>query len=891
MALTWLLAPALLALLLLVLLLFATGQSLRRIERRVGGLERELARLRATPLAPLPVADPASTLPTAMAVPAAQPVRQDNAPAAPRRPDLAGRAGLAIKGWFSTGNVPVKVGMLVLLAGVAALLKYASDQGWLNAPIEWRLAGVAAVALAGLAFGWRERGARREFALALQGGAIGVLLLTVFAAARLYGLLPLTAAFALSVVLVAGLGLLAVLQDALALAVLGLLAGFMAPIWLNSGSGSHVVLFSWYALLNAAVFAIAWVRAWALLNLLGFVFTWGIGTIWGVLEYRPAQFWSTEPFLLLFFAFYLLLPILHARRYVGPGAARIDGWLLFGTPLAAFTLQAALLVTRDPDASRLPLAGCALGLAAIYAVLAAGLRRRADAHDDAQRSGRDQALLDAWALLAVAFATLAVPLAFSARVTASTFALEGAALLWLGLRQGSRFAAWAGLALQAAAAIAFALGIGAPGGWLPGGGGADLPMPAHALANPTFMGALVLAVAGFASAWSLYASSDRRRAIGAYLWALLWWSGNALHEIDRFVPVASQPDALLAGAALTGWLAAEVFRRRPAAALAWTTLAAQALAVALAFTQTRAHLQPFGGYGAWSWAAFLLLGVRSLLCLSAATGRGDIGTRARQVAAWTLFVWWLAWPTALMLAAVHLAQRAGLDDGWQRAGTLLPWLLLALAALQRWRWLAWPFGERCAAQRLPLLGTCFGVLALGWLAALASSGASAPLPWLALLNPLDLVQLAVLAAAARWLWSGSTPAPAALRRTRSGTLAAAGFLFITIVTLRAVHQWGGLRWDIDLFDASLAQASLTVVWSVAGVAAWVTGSRRGQRAWWLAGAVLMGIVLAKLVLIDRAHLGNLLGIGSFIAFGLLCTLVGYIAPAPPRQPAPPGVSA
>ena len=32
--------------------------------------------------------------------------------------------------------------MLVLLAGVAALLKYASDQGWLNLPIELRLAGV-----------------------------------------------------------------------------------------------------------------------------------------------------------------------------------------------------------------------------------------------------------------------------------------------------------------------------------------------------------------------------------------------------------------------------------------------------------------------------------------------------------------------------------------------------------------------------------------------------------------------------------------------------------------------------------------------------------------------------------------------------------------------------
>ena len=92
-----------------------------------------------------------------------------------------------------------------------------------------------------------------------------------------------------------------------------------------------------------------------------------------------------------------------------------------------------------------------------------------------------------------------------------------------------------------------------------------------------------------------------------------------------------------------------------------------------------------------------------------------------------------------------------------------------------------------------------------------------------------------------------------------------------------------MPWRIDLFDFSLTQTSLTVVWSMAGVAGWIIGSRRGQRALWLAGAVLMGVVLAKLVLVDRQHLGNLLGIGSFIAFGLLCTLVGYIAPAPPRE--------
>jgi uncharacterized membrane protein len=72
-------------------------------------------------------------------------------PRPPSRPDPLELATRAIRRWFTEGNVPVKVGVLVLFAGVAALLKYASDQGWMTLPIELRLAGIALAAPAGLA--------------------------------------------------------------------------------------------------------------------------------------------------------------------------------------------------------------------------------------------------------------------------------------------------------------------------------------------------------------------------------------------------------------------------------------------------------------------------------------------------------------------------------------------------------------------------------------------------------------------------------------------------------------------------------------------------------------------------------------------------------------------
>jgi uncharacterized membrane protein len=755
----------------------------------------------------------------------------------------------ALRHWFTVGNVPVKIGMLVLLAGVAALLKYASDQGWLHAPIEFRLTGIALAALAGLVFGWRQRGDKPAFALALQGGAIGVLLLTIFAAFKLYALLPAGAAFALSVVLIAGLCVLAVLQDSRTLAVLGVLAGFLAPIWLSTGSGSHVALFSYYAVLNAAVLAIAWVKPWRVLNLIGFVFTWGIGTVWGVLQYDASKLRSTEPFLLLFFAFYLLLPILYARRRAASRRDLIDGCLVFGTPLIAFSLQAGLLHGDAFADSRLPLAFCALGLAALYAAFAWALRRRAGY----------AALGQCHAILAVGFATLAVPLALSAQATAAVFALEGAGLVWLGLQQDRRLPQWTGAALQLLAAIAFASTR------------AYIAVNDQAIANASCMGGLLLALAGFASAWSYRRHQRMPLATAYYLWALLWWCSTAGNEVDRFVEIGARPDVLLAFAAITGWLAAEAHRRLPTAALALTTLAGFVIAIPLAFAQMDAHASPFAANGSWAWLLFALFGVRALVCLRA---------NADRFAVWAQFAWWLVWPTTLSLLAWHVCDRFDLADGWLRGLSVLPWLAMAAVSLFRWPWLAAPQGERFDDYRTPLQATYFFALALWWLSALFDAGSAAPLPWLPAVNPIELAQLAVLALLACWAWSPN--APGALQRLRVGVLAGAGFALATCMTLRAVHQWGGVEWNGALTSTSLAQTSLTVVWSVLGVIAWISGSRRGQRSVWLAGAVLMGVVLAKLVLVDRQHLGNLLGIGSFIAYGLLCTLVGYFAPAPPR---------
>lgn len=766
----------------------------------------------------------------------------------PPQPDWFDRTVAHVKRWFTTGNVPVKVGMVVLLAGVAALLRYASDQGWLRLPIEFRLAGVAAAALAGLVFGWRTRERQRSFALAVQGGAIGILLLVTFAASKRYDLLGAGPAFAISVLLIAGMAVMAVLQESRTLAILGVLAGFLAPLWLSTGGGSHVALFSYYAALNAGIFAIAWVRPWRILNLLGFVFTFGIGTLWGVLEYRPEHFASTEPFLLLFFGFYLLLPLLYARRAQTAGGARIDGSLLFGTPLIAFALQAGML-----PGQRMTLALFALGLAALYAVLAKLLLSQS----------RMALLARGYAVLAVGFATLAVPLALSAQATASVFALEGAGLVWLGFTQARRLPRWTGLALQLAAAVALtAVGWGASGH-------ADGALP---FANAGFTSTLLVACGGFAVAWLYRRHASNGMAVAAYSWGMFWWLLAFLQEIATFADPSDRLhwNLLLVGA--TGWLAAEWHRRAPARALAITTLMALLLAFPLAFAQWSADGQPFAGLGIWVWPLFAALAARALADLRNAPGRA---------AGLAQLAWWLLWPTVLSLLAAFLGDRFALADGWVGMLLALPWLLLAALSLRRMAWLEQPLGTGFAPFLPALRLLTFIALGLWWVCLLFYPGHSAPLPWIVVFNPLDLAQLAVLLLLALWLRDG--------RVAGAGTalpvvwLALAGLVLVSVITLRAVSQWGGIAWDGELLGTGLSQTSLTVVWSLLGVAGWISGSRRGHWALWLAGALLMGVVLLKLLLVDRGNLGDLLGIGAFLAYGLLCTLVGWLAPVPPRR--------
>jgi uncharacterized membrane protein len=63
----------------------------------------------------------------------------------------------------------------------------------------------------------------------------------------------------------------------------------------------------------------------------------------------------------------------------------------------------------------------------------------------------------------------------------------------------------------------------------------------------------------------------------------------------------------------------------------------------------------------------------------------------------------------------------------------------------------------------------------------------------------------------------------------------------------------------------------------------VLATRRAARALWIVGATLLGIVVAKLFLVDLSNTGTVERVVSFIGVGILVIVVGYFAPVPPRS--------
>lgn len=786
---------------------------------------------------------------------ALQSEKRTGAGAADRTPSPAMRVTETMGAWFTSGNVPVKVGVVLCLFGVAFFIREAIDRQLFDLPIEFRLGGVALFGLGLLVVGWRLRERRRGYALSLQGGGVAVLYLTAFAAFAMYGLLPAAAAFAfLLIVTVAG-GTLAVLQNSRALAVLGIVGGFMAPVLASSGSSDHVVLFSYYAILNVAVVGVAWFKAWRSLNLLGFFFTFGIGSLWGYQGYQPEHFATTEPFLILFVVMYTLIPVFFSHRQDAPNLRGfVDGTLVFGTPIVGFGLQTSLVGDIEYG-----LAISAIALAGLYVSISTFIHHRA----------KDlRVMMEAFFGLAIVFLAIAVPLALDARWTSVAWALQGAAMIWLSCRQQRRLALLGGLVLQLLAGVTFLVQSGTDS--------ADT----FPLLNAWFLGAALIALAGWSSGWWLDRSENpafTKERLAPVKWLLLgwstaWWLWAGFAEIVRFFAIQQVLAAGLVFVAVTAGAAGLAAGR-----LNWPRLNSVGLVLMptmvvalLVSLPDRPH--PFANHGWLAWPIAVAVHYAFL--------RFREDQFSRLVPALHTGAYWIAAGLIALEAGWFVDQWT--DGIWPLAASIAVVAAFLLGTLRAREAVPWPLADHWPAYS----GVCAGGVALAVTAAvlvsnLVSSGDPAPLPYLPILNPLMLTSLFSLFVVWRWQLEGEwwrygdrSPFPVA---------ALVGLYLLTMAVARAVHHWAGVPFSLEaLAESVVLQSSLSIAWSVIALLGMVLGARARRREIWIGGAALMTVVVIKLFLVELDNTGTFGRVVSFLGVGVLLLIVGYYAPVPPR---------
>jgi uncharacterized membrane protein len=208
--------------------------------------------------------------------------------AQPRVPSA--RPRLTSEQWIGQ-RVFLAIGVTALLVAAGYLLKLSFERNWIT-PTMRCAGGVAAGVLTG-AIGWRLHQRYRTYGAALVGAGAGIIYLSVWAASRLYGVLPSSAGIVGLALVSIALAMIAYAIDVEALGATAALGAFFAPVLLGSNRSNADLLLLYLASMAAGLGLVSAERRWRVAMLVVAASYFGVGTVgaadqaapWAVLIY------------------------------------------------------------------------------------------------------------------------------------------------------------------------------------------------------------------------------------------------------------------------------------------------------------------------------------------------------------------------------------------------------------------------------------------------------------------------------------------------------------------------------------------------------------------------------------------------------------------------------
>jgi len=352
-------------------------------------------------------------------VPRAEPVPPVEVQARrPPEPATPAGAGFDLEAWVGRRGLGW-LAVLLLLFAVAFFLQYAFQNRWIGPLGRVVLGMLGGIGLCLAGYSVHRRGSRL-FGQMLTSAGAALLYLTTFAAFGFYQLMQRQAAAVFLVIVVVEIAGLALLYDALAIALMAVIGGLLTPILLHSDQDLYLSLFVYLGTLNLGVVGLLLVRSWPIIGTVALAGTQLLFAAWFGVNYHPDKLGACLLFQTTLFVLYLLPTVIAnglRRRVAGVDA-------LVRLLLNAFLFTVMLYVLLDEDYHAW-MGSLALVLAVVYAGLAWFLSNRNPGD-----------LRQLFVVVATVLSLVAVvfPWQTHAAWIGVGWAVEGTALWWFGLR-------------------------------------------------------------------------------------------------------------------------------------------------------------------------------------------------------------------------------------------------------------------------------------------------------------------------------------------------------------------------------------------------------------------------------------------------------------------------
>jgi uncharacterized membrane protein len=336
---------------------------------------------------------------------------------------------------FIGENLINKIGIGVLVLGIAYFVNYAIDNDWINEVGRIAIGILSGGLLTFLAH--KIRKTYKAFSSVLVGGAMAVFYYTISIGFHEYDLFSQPVAFGLMALITGFSVLLSISYDRKELAILALIGAFSTPLMVSNGGGNYQILFGYLTIVNVGMLVLAYFKKWNVVNILSFAFTSLLYAGWFAarmidVDNPPYQgaFIFASIFYVLFFFMHIVNNVKEKRKFKG---------FEFGLMLSTTALfYAAGMVILNLSGNQ-QLQGLFTLVLAVFNLLFA--------YPLYKRDSVDKSLIYLLIGTVLTFVSLAAPVQLSGNYITLFWTAEMLLLLWLGQKSGIKFMKFSSLTI------------------------------------------------------------------------------------------------------------------------------------------------------------------------------------------------------------------------------------------------------------------------------------------------------------------------------------------------------------------------------------------------------------------------------------------------------------